>query len=154
MMLTIMFVGVSTALMNMPVVYADGGTKVEKNVNLDYIKCGSNYIPEPLPPVTRAVTLLLQIALPLVIILVGSLDFVKAVIASDQEKIKKNQNQFLNRLKAGLIFFFVITGFKFVVSLVANPADSDKFISCVDCMISDSASCGEITKNNPYLDEE
>lgn len=138
-----MSVGITTVLLSMPLVYA-----AEK---LQYLKCGDNFIPAPIAPITRVLTLLLQILLPLVIILVGNMDFLKAVIASDQEKIKKNQRQFFNRLKAALIFFLVITVFKFVIQLVADTKeDSDDFIKCVDCLISDESSCDETTDESPF----
>lgn len=136
----------------MPIVLADGPAKVDKNKHLEYLMCGDRQIPAPIAPVTRMAVLMLQIVLPLAIILVGSIDFLKAVIASDQEKIKKNQHQFLNRLKAGLIFFFVFTGFKFIVSLVVDSNESKGVLTCVDCLISDETSCGEVEETNPFLD--
>lgn len=149
--LIVFMVGLVTTFVNITVVSAAPSTSENKEYDekLEYLKCGDNYLPAPIAPVTRVSILLLQIFLPLAIILIGSMDFLKAVIAADQEKIKKNQHQFLNRLKAGLIFFFIITGFKFIVSLVAD--NSDNVLDCVDCLISDKESCGEITKENPYL---
>lgn len=117
-----------------------------------YIECGDNSIPAGLAPVTRITVLMLQIILPIAIIIVGSLDFLKAVIAGDQEGVKKNEKQFLNRLKYGAIFFFVIVIIKFVVSFVAD-ADEEKNISkCIDCMINDESSCGSVTTDNPFID--
>ena len=138
----------------MPIVLADGPQKIEQNKHLEYLMCGDRQIPAPIAPVTRMAVLILQIVLPLAIILVGSIDFLKAVIASDQDKIKKNQHQFLNRLKAGLIFFFVFTGFKFIVSLVADPDENQGVLTCVDCLIADETSCGEVEETNPFLDLE
>lgn len=138
----------------MPVAFADGPVQIDQNKHLEYLTCGNKKIPAPIAPVTRVAVLMLQIILPLAIILIGSMDFIKAVIASDQEKIKKNQHQFLNRLKAGIIFFFVLTAFKFIVSLVADSADSDSVLTCIDCLITDEASCGEIEETNPFIKNE
>ena len=123
-------------------------------VGNEYIKCGDNSIPAPIPPITRVVVLLLQIALPLVIIIMGSLDFLKAVIAADQDKIKKNQAQFFNRLKAGGIFFFVVVFVRLAVSLVsdANNKENAGIMECLDCLINNEEACGEITENNPFID--
>lgn len=118
----------------------------------EYIACGSNSIPAPIAPIIRTIVLLLQIVLPLVIIVVGSLDFFKAVAAADQEKIKKNQNQFLSRLKAGAIFFFVVVVIKFAISIVADQTDNASISNCIDCLINDETKCGEITTNNPFID--
>lgn len=118
----------------------------------EYIACGSNSIPAPLAPIVRTIVLLLQIVLPLAIIIIGSLDFFKAVIAADQEKIKKNQHQFLSRLKAGAIFFFVVVVIKFTISIVADQTDNESISNCIDCLINDETKCGEITTNNPFID--
>lgn len=120
----------------------------------EYIKCGDNSIPAPIPPITRVIVLLLQIILPLAIIIMGSLDFLKAVIAADQDKIKKSQSQFFNRLKAGGIFFFVVVFVRFSVSLVSdnNKKENAGIMECLDCLINDESACGEVTENNPFID--
>lgn len=120
----------------------------------EYISCGDNSIPAPIAPITRTIVIMLEIILPLAIILVGSLDFFKAVAAADQEKIKKNQNQFLNRLKAGVIFFFVIVVVRFAVSIVADQTEEQSITNCIDCLINDETKCGPLTTDNPFLDDE
>lgn len=119
----------------------------------EYISCGDNSIPAPIAPITRTIVLMLEIILPLAIIIVGSLDFFKAVAAADQEKIKKNQNQFINRLKAGAIFFFVIVVVRFAVSIVADQTDQQSLTNCIDCLINDETKCGPITTDNPFIDD-
>lgn len=120
----------------------------------EYIVCGDNSIPAPVPPITRVIVLVLQIVLPLVIIIMGSVDFLKAVVAADQDKIKKTQNQFIKRLGAGAIFFFVIVVVKFAISLTADSSQEAQSIwKCVDCMIGDEASCGPVTTDNPFLND-
>lgn len=116
----------------------------------EYIQCGSGSIPAGIAPVTRVIVRMLHLAIPIAIIIAGSLDFLKAVIARDQEGIKKHQNQFVKRLVTAGIFFFVILIMKFTVSLVADNAESD-VLKCVDCLISDESSCGAITTDNPFL---
>lgn len=118
----------------------------------EYISCGDNSIPAPIAPITRTIVLMLEIILPLAIIIVGSLDFFKAVAAADQEKIKKNQNQFISRLKAGAIFFFVIAVVRFAVSIVADQTDQQSLTNCIDCLINDETKCGPITTDNPFID--
>ena len=44
---------------------------------------------------------------PTIAIVMGSLDFAKAIIASDEESMKKSQKRFINRLIAAMLLFFV-----------------------------------------------
>jgi hypothetical protein len=74
----------------------------------------------------------------------GSLDFLKATIAGDSDKMKKNQKQFVTRLIAGAITFFVFVVVKFVVSMVADTNNSVSFTTCLDCLINDEGSCDTV----------
>ncbi len=114
--------------------------------DIEYITCGSKAIPAPIPPITRIVVLVLQIILPIVIIIFGSMDFLKAVMAGDESKIKANQHQFINRLKIGLLFFLVIAFMKFAVSLFATQSDGG-ISNCISCLIDNADSCGSTTSN-------
>lgn len=44
---------------------------------------------------------------PTIAIIMGSLDFAKAIIASDEESMKKSQSKFVKRLIAAVILFFL-----------------------------------------------
>ena len=44
---------------------------------------------------------------PTIAIVFGTLDFTKAIVASDEEKMKKAQSSFVKRLIAALLLFFV-----------------------------------------------
>ena len=73
----------------------------------------------------------------------------KEVAASDPEKIKNGQKQFIKRITAAVIFFLVITITKFVVSIAADGEDVS-IADCVECMISNAEKCGEITDDGPF----
>lgn len=137
-------------LSNTALVFADDKVQLAN----EYIMCGDNSIPAPIAPITRMVVLLLELAVPLLIIVLGSLDFLKAVVAADQDKIKKTQNQFFTRLKAGAIFFFVVLVVKFAVSLVADASEGQSISNCIDCLINDEAKCGPITTDSPFLSDK
>jgi len=132
--------GIMTMLISMPTVFAEDYT--------NYIACGDSAIPAPIPAITRVIILILQILIPIIIIIMGSLDLMKS-IAADPDKIKNGQKQFIKRLTAAGIFFLVITITKFVVSIAADSSESS-IADCVDCMISDAEKCGEITTDGPF----
>lgn len=50
---------------------------------------------------------IIRIAIPVIIVLLGTLDLGKAVIAGEDKKIKEAQKSFLTRLVYGIAVFFV-----------------------------------------------
>lgn len=44
---------------------------------------------------------------PSIAIVLGSLDFIKAIVSSDEENMKKTQKRFVNRLIAAALLFFI-----------------------------------------------
>lgn len=142
---TMMFVNLSSVL-------------ADNNTATTYVKCGDSTFPEPVAAIVRTIILLLQIVIPIGIIIMGSLDFLKATIAGDSDKMKKNQKQFVTRLIAGTITFFVFVIVKFMVSMVADQSDSESFTSCLDCLINNEGSCNTVTKSpfdpDPEIDTD
>ena len=82
----------------------------------------------------------IQIAVPIIIILWGTFDLVKAMTSQEQDKIKKSQSTFIKRLIAGVVVFFVPMIVTFLINMVngndgtgqvclqsfANPSDAMK----------------------------
>ena len=114
----------------------------------EYIDCGKIAIPSPIAPVTRTIILLLQIVLPMGLIILGSLDFVKSTTANE-DKIKKHQQRFVKRLISAAVVFMVISIAKIVTNMVS---DGGNIATCLDCLTSKKASCGSVTFNPFDLD--
>lgn len=76
--------------------------------------------PELLVPVInllkKFILPVLQIGVPIVLIVVGMLDFGKGVMASKEDEIKKGQKAFIRRLMAAVSFFLITT----IVTLFMN----------------------------------
>ena len=79
------------------------------------------------------VILVIQIVVPIILVIFGMIDLMKAVIAGKEDEIKKNQMVFVKRLIAAAIVFFVFVIVKLLVSFVAE--DSDNMINCMNCFI-------------------
>ncbi|MEG0407971.1 MAG: hypothetical protein RSB77_03785 [Bacilli bacterium] len=110
-----------------------------------YINCGGAAIPAFIPPITRTIIILLQIVVPLVLIIFGSLDFVKATIAKDESAMNKHRQTFIKRLGAAAVVFFVITIAKMILSFVANDSAEVDMSKCLDCIIESNNHCSGIT---------
>lgn len=76
--------------------------------------------------VVRTVVKVLQILVPIALILWGTIDIGKAVIAGDEKKMKEAQKPFVKRLIAAVIVFLV----PFIVSIVMGYVGSDEWKAC------------------------
>lgn len=78
------------------------------------------------------IILVIQIVVPVLLVVFGSIDFLKAVIAQKEDEIKKGQQTFIKRLIAGIIVFFVIAVVKLIISFAAGD-DKDTILQCANC---------------------
>lgn len=121
-----------------------------------YIDCGGMAFPAPLQPIITTAVTLLEIIIPLGIVTIGSLDFLKAVAASDTDKMKKSQKKFISRLIAGAIALFVFVGVKLAVDFFADDSankkgDKKDYGVCLNCLIN-GEDCGEATESPFFKD--
>lgn len=75
----------------------------------------------------------LQIAIPVIIILLGTLDLGKAVMAGDDKKVKEAQKQLLMRIIYGVAIFFIVLIIQFVFGLVSGSGADVKNM-CFKCV--------------------
>lgn len=71
-----------------------------------------------------------RIAVPIILVVMGSLDFAKAVIASKEDDIKKSQGLFVKRLIAGVIVFFIPYVVRILLTLLEVSTSP-----CLECVI-------------------
>ena len=87
---------------------------------------------------------IMQIAIPVIIILLGTLDLGKAVMAGDDKKIKEAQKMLIMRLVYGVAVFFVITIVQVIFSLVSTGTGKgekpDTASTCFKCVASPTSS--------------
>ncbi len=74
----------------------------------------------------RTIIKYLQILIPIALILWGSIDMGKAVIAGDEKKMKEAQKPFVQRLISALIVFLIPFIVNLVINLVTNNASEWK----------------------------
>lgn len=110
--------------------------------DFDTYSCGGSYltgIPTRIIKLTKFIYIFLQVLVPIAIIILGSLDLLKAVAAQKEDEIKKGQQVFIKRLIGAAIVFFVFAIVKFIISLVSD--NSTSIINCVDCFLKNNDSC-------------
>lgn len=92
----------------------------------------------------------LKIAVPLLIIVLGIVDFAKAITSSDDKAISIAGKSLLRRFIAGVIIFFVPTMIKVVFNLISNFTGDvlNAVEECQECLLSPTNSaCDEYVSN-------
>ena len=102
------------------------------------VSCGNvTDIPRKIPELTSLAITMIQIAVPVILVIMGSLDLFKGVTAGKEDEIKKGQQLFIKRLIVAAIIFFVVVIAKFVISIVAESSSAN-IIECIDCFTSNN----------------
>ena len=130
------------------------GCEVEKNYNnvvynTNTITCGDvTGIPENLPIFIRRLINLVKILVPIVLIIMGIIDFLKAMTAGDEKAMSEAPRRFVRRIIVSILIFLVVVIIQFVVRLISdastkagsdNPASS--IANCISCFVSDGRYC-------------
>lgn len=85
-----------------------------------------------------------KIVVPLLLIILGSIDFAKATISSDDKAPKEALMSFIRRVLIAVIIFFIPTILNFLLSLVYGATEAfsdDSFESCTDCLFDPFGDC-------------
>ena len=121
------------SLLSFPVYAKDitGCSILGENVKID----------EKIANTVHVVILIIQIAGPVLLVIFGMMDLLKAIIAGKEDEIKKGQMTFIKRLLAGVIMFLVFLIVKILVNFVAD--DSEGILNCANCFVNgpNSSSC-------------
>lgn len=81
-----------------------------------------------------------KIAIPLLLIIMGSLDFVSALKDPDEKGVKDQAFKFAKRVMAAIIIFFIPTIINFVFSLIDNATGyNTNFTDCTECIFRPTA---------------
>ena len=121
-----------------------------KGLATEYISCGGSAFPKMAIDTAHTFFLILQIVTPLVIIVLGMMDYMKAVTATINE-MDKHKKTFIRRLTAGAMVFVVTT----LVQMIVGFTSDSNHASCVTCIVRGSNACSraQAPNNAEYPDE-
>ena len=104
-----------------------------------YMGCGDTKgIPNGLPGLIRALINIIKIGVPILMILMGTIDFGKAVIG-DEKELSKAVKKFTSRCLGGVGVFFIVFLVQFLLKIVG--VSNDGMIECIACFTSDGSYC-------------
>lgn len=82
------------------------------------------------------IILIIKILVPIVLIVLGSIDLGKATLSNDDKAIKDSSVQFGKRILIGLVIFFIPTILDFFLSLINGVNETtSKFEGCTNCIL-------------------
>ncbi len=81
---------------------------------------------------------IIQIIVPIILVVMGAIDFLKAISSQKEDDIKKAQSTFIKRLIMGALVYFIIVIVKFIISIIGND---DSIWGCVECFVVDAGNC-------------
>ena len=101
------------------------------------IQCGDSVVPYAAAKLTRKIIIILQVVTPIIIIIIGSLDLVKAVMAQKDDEIKKGQQTFIKRLLIGGTVFLVFVIVELAIGLIVPKKENPDMWNCIDCFVNE-----------------
>lgn len=97
--------------------------------------CWDYAFPGQIPYLISVVYNILKIGVPIILVILGMIDFGKSVIAKDQEAMKVAQQAFIRRLIAAVIVFMVLLLVQFLIRLVAPEDEKGSITDCMNCFL-------------------
>lgn len=120
-----------------------------KNAFLGNTTCGGldNFtFPNALPAITSFLYTLLKIAIPVILVIKGSMDLFKAAASQKEDEMKKAQKKFTQRLIAGVIALLAFIIVETVINFIAKRTGDNNAIKCVNCFIKNQ--CQTVSTTN------
>ena len=121
---------------------AESVADIKCSILSDKVMCGNiGTFNRKIPEITSWIVTIIEIVVPVILTIIGAIDFVKAIISSKEDEIKKGQQVFIRRLITAVIIFFIVAITKLIVSVVSSGStESKNIINCIDCFISNKCS--------------
>lgn len=118
------------------------GAETYNNYTNGITSCGNKLlegIPTVLPNVISIIYNVIQIAVPVVLVIMGSLDLMKGITAGKEDEMKKGQQMFIKRLISAVLIFLVFIAVKLIISLVADDDVTEnkavRIMQCAECFV-------------------
>lgn len=86
--------------------------------------CDGVLIPNQLFNLVATIVKLIKIAVPVLLIIFGMIDFAKSVVAKNEDDVKKFRKQFISRVVSAIIVFVIVFVVQFAVNLISSVEDT------------------------------
>ncbi len=107
-----------------------------------YTSCGTTKdIPYYLPSLIRTFIIIIQFVIPIIIIIIGSTDFLKVIFGNNKDDLSKAIKKFALRLIAGAGVFLLVTLVKELITITNDENNSNSLSECFSCFVVDDSYC-------------
>lgn len=116
------------------------GAETYNNYSPATVSCGDGLltsIPNVIPKVVSIAYTIIQIVVPVILVVMGTLDLFKGITAQKEDEMKKGQQMFVKRLISAALIFFVFVIVKVIISFVAD-GNSAAIMECAECFINNN----------------
>ena len=129
----------------------DSGCSVDHSSDL---ACGSLYfIPKEIPFFTNLIMNLIKIATPIILVIKGSIDLIKAMTGGNEQEISKSRSKFYKRLIPAVLVFLIILVVQFIFGLFATDSENNTFLGCTNCFLNNKCSYTPQSKIDEYCSD-
>lgn len=97
---------------------------------------------------------IVKIVIPIILIILGIIDFSKSVVISDEKVQKKSLNLFLKRLLYGILVFAVPWIVEVVAIALGNVLGDKDTVNFTDCLENANAETIEKLENGTYREKQ
>lgn len=118
--------------------------------SINYVACGeSTDIPASLPVLSSNLINAVKIAVPIILIIMGMIDFFKATVASDEKAMNESKQKFIKRAIAAVVVFLVIAIVQLSFNFLSNYNDiGGNITSCMNCFLNNDCQAGVTYDSN------
>ena len=123
---------------------------------LAYLSCGdptdntdAHDIPVMVPRLVAYFIVVLKTATPIVLIIMGMVQIIKAIANTNEDEIKKAKSSLIKKLVAAALVFFSISIVQFVVDQVVDDDEKGSLSACMKCFINNDCN-GSIYYTDGY----
>lgn len=109
---------------------------------LAYLACGSDSnkaydLPPILPKLSSYAIVALKTATPVILIIMGMFQLIKAITSQKDDEMKKAQGSLIKKLIAAALIFFVVSIVQYVVKIAADSDDAvqGSIEDCLQCFL-------------------
>ena len=110
-----------------------------------YKQCGGSSgvlitnIPSIVPRITSTLYNSIMVLVPVVLIIMGTIDLVKGIMSQKEDEMKKGREAFIKRIVGSVIIFLIVLIVKFFVGVIArDDGNRVRIVDCIDCFVSNS----------------
>ena len=101
--------------------------------------CGGQEFPYQLSVFGHACVNLVKVIVPIILIVLGVFDMLKATTSQKEDEMKKAQSVFVKRLISALLVFFVIAIVQFLFNTLSNLGFGGDFTDCLNAVVNGNA---------------